>query len=199
MRKIIKEALMLTAITLVAGLALGAVNEITKDAIAEQKELKKQKAYKEVFVDADRFEDVELPGGLRASLDENGYEAQEISGIVEAVDASGNSLGYVVTVISGGGYGGDIQFSVGIQNDGTVNGISILSISETPGLGMNATSEAFKSQFADKNVEAFEVTKKGAASDNQIDAISGATITSNAMTNGVNAGICTFHVLKGGN
>lgn len=203
MNKIIKDALALTAITLVAGLALGGVYEITKDPIAEQEILKKQRACKEVFADADEFETVELTEELasqiRTALDADGYAAQEITEIMEAIDASDNSLGYVLTVVSGEGYGGDIQFSVGIQSDGTVNGISILSISETAGLGMNAANEEFKSQFANKNVDAFVVTKKGAAADNEIDALSGATVTTKAMANGVNAGICAFEVLEGGN
>ncbi len=203
MSKILKDALALTAITLVAGLALGGVYEITKDPIAYQKALKKQKACKEVFVDADAFEAVELDANLadqiRKALDEDGYAAQEVTEVMEAVDASDNSLGYVITVVSGEGYGGDIQFSVGIKADGTVNGISILTIGETAGLGMNANTDAFKSQFANKNVDAFVVTKQGAKNDNEIDAISGATITTKAMTNGVNAGICAFEVLKGGN
>ena len=203
MNKIIKDALALTAITLVAGLALGGVYEITKGPIAEQEILKKQKACKEVFADADTFEAVELDAGLaaqiRTALDADGYAAQEITEVMEALDTSDNSLGYVITVVSGEGYGGDIQFSVGIQKDGTVNGISILSIGETAGLGMNANTDAFKSQFANKNVDAFTVTKQGAKTDSEIDAISGATITTKAMTNGVNAGICAFEVLEGGN
>ena len=203
MNKIMKDALALTAITLVAGIALGGVYEITKDPIAHQQALKKQKACKEVFADADEFEAVELDADLvaqiRKALDADGYEAQEVTEVMEAVDASDNSLGYVITVVSGEGYGGDIQFSVGIQADGTVNGISILSISETAGLGMNANTDVFKAQFADKNVDAFVVTKQGAKNDNEIDAISGATITTKAMVNGVNAGICAFEVLKGGN
>ena len=69
-----------------------------------------------------------------------------------------------------------------------------LSISETAGLGMKATTDSFKDQFKDKNVEKFTYTKTGATSDDQIDAISGATITTNAMTNGVNAGLCAFRV-----
>lgn len=203
MSKIIKDTMALTVITLVAGLALGGVHAITKEPIARQQEKAKIEAYQEVFADADTFETIELTEELTVQLRENleseNLAAQEIVEIMQALDASGNTLGYAFQILSGGGYGGDIQFSVGIQKDGTVNGISILSISETAGLGMNANTDRFKSQFADKNVGAFEVTKKGAVSDEQIDALSGATITSKCMVNGVNAGICAFHVLEGGN
>ena len=63
---------------------------------------------------------------------------------------------------------------------------------------MNATKDAFKNQFKDKNVESLEVTKSGAAQDNQIDALSGATSTSKAVTGGVNAGLCAFRYVKEG-
>ena len=75
-----------------------------------------------------------------------------------------------------------ITFSVGIQNDATVNGYSITNIAETPGLGMKAQEEAFYSQFEGKNVDSFTVVKAAPSSDSEIESISGATITSKAMT-----------------
>ena len=86
------------------------------------------------------------------------------------------------------------------DRDGTVNGIKILSISETAGLGMRATEESFYGQFAGRKVENFSYTKTGATADDEIDAISGATITTRAMTNGVNAGLAYFSegLVKGG-
>ena len=202
MSKIIKDAIALTLITLVAGMALGAVHGITKEPIARQEVLAKEAAYKEVFADAESYETVEmtdeLAGQLRSSLDSEGYKAQSIDEVVDAVDGSGNSLGYVITVITSEGYGGDIKFSMGIQVDGTMNGISILSISETAGLGMRANTDEFKSQFVGKNTDQIVYTKNGASADNEIDALSGATVTTNAMTNGVNAGLCAFRVMEGG-
>ena len=111
------------------------------------------------------------------------FNDKTIDEIMVAEDASGETLGYAFTVTDSEGYGGDIQFAMGVQNDGTLNGISILSISETAGLGMKATTDSFKDQFKNKNVEKFTYTKTGSTSDDQIDAISGATITTNAMTN----------------
>src|SRR5699024_4500532 len=113
-------------------------------------------------------------------------------------DASGETLGYAINMTTSEGYGGDISFSMGVQMDGTMNGISILSINETAGLGMNAQKDEFKNQYSNKNVESFEVTKTGASADNQINAISGATITSDAITGGVNAGLCAFNYVKEG-
>ncbi|MEI3339809.1 MAG: FMN-binding protein [Eubacterium sp.] len=86
------------------------------------------------------------------------------------------------------GYGGDIALSIGVTMEGVVNGYSITAISDTAGLGMKAREEAFSSQYANKQVEKFTVTKTGATSEDQIDAISGATISSNSVTNAVNAG-----------
>ena len=81
---------------------------------------------------------------------QNGY-SDDIEAVNTALDASGNPLGYVLTVTAKDGSQGSITFSVGIQNDGTVNGYSITSISETPGLGMKAQEEPFYSQFEGKN------------------------------------------------
>ena len=198
---IVKDTISITAITLVAGLALGVVQDITADPIAEQKMKAKQEAYKSVFPDADSFGEVELGDKtqeLAGVLSDSGYGAQTIDEVMTAFDASDNEIGYAFTVSTSEGYGGDIQFAMGVQKDGTLNGISILSISETAGLGMKADTDDFKNQFRDKKVEKFQYTKTGAASEDEIDAISGATITTNAVTNGVNAGLAAFQYMEGG-
>ena len=86
---------------------------------------------------------------------------------------------------------------MGVSLDGTLNGISITEISETPGLGMRA-EEVLVPQFKNKNVSVFEVTKSGALMDYQIDAISSATITSKAVTEAVNAGLLAGRSLING-
>lgn len=200
MGKIIKDTAVLLVITLVAGFLLGLVYDITLEPIAHQEELANAKACQEVFSDATDFADVQTDlDTLNQNLKENGLDYVTVDAVMEASDDSGQMLGYVLTVTDSEGYGGDIQLSMGVRMDGTLNGISILSISETAGLGMNANTDAFKGQFADKNVEQFTYTKNGASADNEIDAISGATITTNAVTNGVNGGLLTFQYLKGGN
>lgn len=193
-----KDAGILLVITLVAGLFLGLVYQITKEPIAIQKEKAKQEACMEVFADAAEFEEMELIAPDAVSWTEAGFAGESVDRLVAAKDTSGNMLGYVITVTTKEGYGGDISFTIGIRQDGTVNGISILEIAETPGLGMRA-EEVLKPQFADRNAEKFEYTQPGAASENRIDAISGATITTNAVVNGVNAGLYYFQTeLKGG-
>lgn len=197
---IIKDTIILTLITLIAGGVLGLVYEITKEPIAKQQELAKQEAYKAVFEDADTFEVcVEAEDAdLAAYLAGEGFEAQTVNEIMEAKDVSGETLGYAINLTTSEGYGGDITFSMGVQADGTLNGISILTISETAGLGMNATKDEFKGQFKEKQADAFEVTKTGASKENEINAISGATITSNAVTQGVNCGLKAFEYIKEG-
>lgn len=195
MKSMLKDAMILFVITLLAGALLGIVYEVTKEPIAAQQEKAKNEAYQEVFTQAAGFEDIAMkpdlaPEDLTAYVKQLGYDV-DINGIAGAWDDDGNELGYVITVTDHEGYGGDIRFSMGITNDGILNGISILSISETAGLGMRA-EEVLKPQFANKQITTFEYTKTGAAADNQIDAISGATITTNAVVGGVNAGIAVF-------
>lgn len=192
MKEMMKNTGILLAITLIAGLLLGLVYQVTKEPIAEQEAKAKQEACQEVFQDAASFALIGVE-----TMTVEGYAQESIDEVMEAKDASGELLGYVITVTTKEGYGGDIQFSIGVRLDGTVNGMSILSISETAGLGMQA-EDVLKPQFAGKNVEKFVYTKNGAAADNEIDAISGATITTNAVTNGVNAGLYYFQTVLGG-
>ena len=200
MKNMIKDALILFAITLVAGLMLGLVNDVTKRPIAEAKDRAKQNAYKEVFVNADSFEKLDNldPDVIICTFAEHGISGVSLDEIMIAKNSSDEILGYIITVTDHEGYGGDIQFSMGITLDGTLNGISLLSISETAGLGMQAGS-VLVPQFANKKVESFTVTKTPSSEDSQIDCISGATITSKAIVNGVNAGLAYFQdILKGG-
>lgn len=199
MKELLKNTLILLIITVAAGGILGFVYDNTKDIIAQREADAKKAAYRDVFDSADDFEIIELivDENVREAMNEAGFEKEEITELIEAVDASGNSLGYVFTIVSHEGYGGDITFTLGVSNDGTVNGISILSISETAGLGMEA-EKVLKPQFDNKQVTGFVYTKTGAVNDNEIDAISGATITTNAVTNGVNLGLYYYYEVLGG-
>lgn len=200
MNKIIKNTLILTLITVVAGCLLGLVYEITKEPIAVAQENSKQEAYRVVLADADSFEtDESFDAEVAAdTLTEAGYTEEEITEVAAALDESGEVIGYVITATTHEGYGGDIEVSVGISSDGTVKGIEMLSISETAGLGMKADEAEFKDQFKDKQVEAFSYTKTGEEGDDKIDALSGATITTNAVTNAVNSALVYFQDVLGG-
>jgi electron transport complex protein RnfG len=192
-KSMLKDALILFAITVVAGLLLGIVYNVTKEPIANQQAKAKIEASKNVFATAQDFTEYDAFDEEAASsaLTEAGLSGMDIDEVSEALDGSGNLLGYVITVTDHNGYGGDIQFSMGVTLEGTLNGISLLSISETAGLGMRA-GDVLVPQFTDKNVESFTYTKTGSTTDSEIDAISGATITTKAVVNGVNAGLEYF-------
>lgn len=199
MNNIVKNTLILTAITVVSGLLLGVVYDITKEPIAQAQENTKQEAYRTVLSDASEFETVEFDADAAASLlSENGYTSDVITEIAEGMDAGGATVGYVISVQSSEAYDGALSLSVGIASDGTVKGIEMLEISETAGLGMKADEAEFKDQFKDKSVQKFTYTKTGEDGDDKIDAISGATITTNAVTNAVDSALVYFQNELGG-
>ncbi len=195
-KTMLREAAVLFGITLIAGIILGFIYELTKEPIRIQQEKAIAEACKAVFADASDFKklDYEVSGSLNLMLDETGVEVTEV---YEAKDQSGKLLGYVIGTVSSEGYGGDISIYSGIQMDGTLNDIAFMEISETAGLGMQAP-KVLAPQFHDKQGESFQYTKTGAASPTEIDAISGATITTKAVTNAVNGGLLIFRDLTGG-
>ncbi len=198
-KNMLKDAFVLLVITLIAGLALGFVYELTKEPIRVQKEKAIQKACQTVFAQAENFEMLKYEPAalLTEELKEKGVT---IGTVFVALDNSGNQMGYVVEASTSEGYGGNITLYTGITKDGILNGISILSIAETPGLGMNAQS-VLVPQFENVPATIFTYTKTGSTKDSEIDAISGATITTEAIVNAVNGGVrvVTEDLLKGGN
>ena len=164
---VLRLTVTLLLITGIVAAALAGVNAITKEAIAANQEKKPQDALALVLPDAGNLQKQELTAD---------------AGIVSEVYTDGQS--YAVKVLPSG-FDGTITMMVGIA-DGKVTGISVISHTETPGLGavaaaQNAKGEAFRSQF---------VGQEGTLSiGNQIDAMSGATITSTAVVTGVNAAL----------
>lgn len=197
-KKIVHDALILTAFTLALGLILGFVYEITKTPIEKANEEAAKEAYQTVFKDADSFTPQEFDKEEANKLVSEAGFSDTIDDIELAADKSGNPLGYVITVTAKDASQASITFSVGIKNDGMVNGYSITDIAETPGLGMKAEEEEFYSQFEGKNVSEFTVVKQAPSAENEIEAITGSTITSKAMANGCNAAIYYFQNALGG-
>ncbi len=204
MNSIVKNTLSLVAITLASGLLLGVVYEGTADARAEQAEKTQQKAYKTVFPEASSFEEIDEDGDVtwKQITSATGYSEKEVTtdGMVKALDSDGNLLGCVVTVTAKEGYDGDIRFSVGVDTKGDVTGISYLSITETAGLGMKAKEDDFISQYirGSKKEDGSFIVNKDGSDGIVIDAISGATITSRAVTKGVNAAVSAAETVMGG-
>jgi len=120
------------------------------------------------------------------------FEATEDESVYMGIDSAGNLVGYAISVTQKG-YGGEIEIMVGINSDGSVSGVSILSHNETPGLGANATKDTFLSQYKGAS-DAQKVTKDGG----EIDSITGATITSRAVTNAVNSALEKYNAIEGG-
>ena len=197
-KRIVHDALILTAFTLVLGFILALVYAVTEKPREEAAQKTVQAAYQQVFTDADSFEDYDFDADEANKLVSDAGYKDTIDGVVTALDSSKNVLGYVITVTAKDGSQGSITFSVGIKNDGTVNGYSITSISETPGLGMKAEEADFYKQFENKKVDKFDVVKTTPSKDDEIEAITGSTITSKAMANGCNAALYYFQNALGG-
>lgn len=200
---LIKDAIILFAITIIAAFALGAVYEITKDPIAEAEAKTKTEAAKAVFAEMKETADVpqDEVEKAQALVDQNNknkeFDTITIDEVLQALDENGNKIGDIITVTSKKGYGGQITIIMGVSDDETLKGIEFLSISETPGLGMKAKDDDpdkdsdFKDQFKGVQPGSYKLTKRNInmSGTTEIDAISSATITTSAVTNMLNAGL----------
>lgn len=165
----------LLAVTAVTGLILGFVQHFTSIAIARAELEAKNEALRMVMPAGQNFEQ---------------YEVKEDAYVTDVQKATGDGglVGWCVSVNSKG-YGGLVGFVVGITKDGAVKAINILNHSETPGLGAKSTEPEFYTQFNDKSSLPLKVVKGSASNPDEIAAISGATITSNAVVDGVNGAV----------
>lgn len=183
-------------ITAVMGAALGLVYSITKKPIEEANLKAKEAAYAEVFPNIKEVipisEDESFYKEITAVVQNAGYESVTVDEVNLVANTDGNLNGAIIIVTTSDGYAGDIQLVVGIDMECNIKGISFLSISETVGLGMEAQNEEFLSQFYGKGFVEFEYSKSGAVDENEVDALSGATITTSAVVEAVNAAIYTF-------
>ena len=181
-----KLGLNLLIISAIAALLLAFTNNVTADTIAKRNEQANAEARKLVLESAQDFEEVK-----DAKTDNS--KGVKVSEIYEAKDASGYTVGYTLKVLPSG-YGGTIELMVGIDSaNGQVSGINVVSNSETAGLGAKATDPEFSDQYKGKPLEELSVLKNGTPGDTEIKAISGATITSTAVTNGVDAAIEVYN------
>ena len=192
-------------ITLVSGVLLGGVYVLTKEPIEAANRAALYAAYEELVPGASEYKDMSENEALAAAVENTNallsadgtYGDVTVNNLVTATDESGNVMGYIVDVTDHEAYDGDIEITVGYMPDESGElkntGISFLAITETAGLGMKAQNPEFKDQFTGKPAMAdnaplsLTVTKSGNAGDTEINAISGATVTSKAVTNAVNA------------
>jgi electron transport complex protein RnfG len=174
--KIFKLSIILLVITMATGIILGGIYTITLEPIRMAKQNEKMEALAATLPGATVFKPVSIKGD---------------PGIIKEINegsADGQLIGYNFTVTPKG-YGGPVELIAGISKDGQLMDIKILNHKETPGLGAKAKDQPFAGQFKDKKVDELAVTKTPVSKENEIQAISGATITSRAVVSGVNAAL----------
>ncbi len=200
--KMLGPACNLVIITLIAGLGLAAVFNMTRGTIEEQELRAKLKSYSTVLEDAAEFEyddaldaAVEALGGKPYGAD---FGRSYINEIAVGRDEAGETAGYVVSVTSADGFDGNITLSLGIGTDNVIRGIEFTELAETAGMGMRCAEPAFKDQFSGVSVDQFVLNKAGGSTaDNEIDSVSGASVSSGAVVNAVNAALSFIHANVG--
>ncbi len=173
---IIKPTVVMLCICILVTLALSGTNLLTADRIEGLALEKQQQTMQRLIKDAEFEEKALKEDGQEVSY----YEAKR----------DGETLGYIF-VTAAKGYGGDISVMTALDTEATVTAVEILDASgETPGLGQNVTNESFYSQYVGRFTEDTVAVKSGTASnENEIDAVTGATISSRAVTAAVNEAI----------
>lgn len=177
----IKLGIILLIITSIAAVILGFSNSITADKIVEAEAMVSEEARREVIT-ADKFEKADI------QLDD-----ERILDVYKGLSDSGEIMGYAITTATSG-YGGNVEIITGISVEGKITGIKVVKHQETPGLGANAQNQEFRDRFKDKSTEKELVIVKSAPNNpDEVQAITGATITSNAVKSGVNLAIELFN------
>ena len=178
--KVVRYAIVLLIFGAVAGGVLAYSNDITAPIIAEQEKAGSFAAFQEIFPDADDF--VSIDEGL---LNEIITEHGTVKEIIE-VKSGEEAIAYVFNTISGG-YGGGITTISGFNLDGTIAGIRITENSETPGLGTKIVDDpAYQESYVGKSVMEDLVLSASPTGENEVLLLSGATVSSEGVLNGVN-------------
>jgi electron transport complex protein RnfG len=189
--EIVKLGIVLLIITSIAGGLLAFSNTVTADLIVEAEEAASSGPEVAMAVVPGSAKFVNIEEGL---VEEIKSENDKFIDGKKAVDENGNTVGYGIRTLSTvAGYGGDMELFVGISPDGEVVGTKVLSMAETPGLGTNVQNQEFKDQYLGKTTDMnIEVVKSGVSEDNQIQAVAGATFSSNSYTSAVNNALSIF-------
>lgn len=175
---ILNLVLRLAVITVCAGLILGLVYAVTKEPIAQQELKKATEARQSVLPEAQEFKEIALSG-----IDYDHDKFADISEVFEGT-AGGQAVGYTYSIVTKG-YKAGLKLTVGIGADGKVTGVEITGHDETPGLGANAVNPEFTDQFKETDGP-IVVAKSPTGAVNEVQALTGATITSKGVANAVN-------------
>jgi len=186
MKEILKLMLVLTSICFVAALALSQVYELTKEPIAYQKRLEVLRAIRVVLPEIDNEPDKDVVH-LRSSDTADG-EPRDIPFYRGRLNSDVVGIAFVVG--SREGYGGTIDIMLGVDPQGSILGIEILSHLETPGLGAKIIEGPFKQQFVGRSLENTKWAVRKDAGD--IDQITGATISPRAVVKAIERGLRVF-------
>ncbi len=198
-KRIPRPVIVLTAIALLAGLALSGVYMLTKDSIEQQMAEKKMQAYRTVLSGAETFEKIEAVSAYENQVYGTKFGRVFINEAVVGKDGEGKLAGYAISVTSSKGYDGNVTISVGLTEAGKITSVSFTELHETPGKGMLAADDAFIGQFNGRKAESFKLLKDGGSqTDDEIDGVSGATVTSKAVVNAVNAAMDFYYNVMGG-
>ena len=193
MRDYIKLSGVLLIICAIAAVLLGLTNEITYEKIAAQIEKANNEARQIVLPAADEF--TKLDAAALATIQANPNHSI-VRDVYEA-KTGGTLIGYTV-MVAPKGYSGAVEMIVGIDVNGTVQGVKVGTNNETPGLGKNAEKPAFSQQYINKTWNSIiNVIKNGTPKENEIVAIAGSTITSKGVTAGVNEAMVVAKELSG--
>ena len=179
-----KPVSILLVITLIAGAVLSGVYVTTSERIAQNNEQANQAAYCAVIPQAESFRSLEPPQETAGTT--------QIQKVLAGLDGSGQTLGYAIAVHNSQSYDGGLTLVVGILPDGTVTGIHFTELHETAGMGMRCGEPEFTSQFENVNVPAFALGKGTAGGHGTIDSVAGATVSSTAVVDAVNAALAYF-------
>lgn len=186
MKEMVRLAVVLTLIAAGAGLLLSMVEAVTREPIAEQRRLETLKALKAVVPPFDNEPDADTTE-LVVGQDRKGKDVRRL---FYRGRQAGELSGVAFKVTAPDGYSGNIDIMVGIDPQGSVTGIEILTHAETPGLGDKIAHDWFKDQFKGKTLDNadWRVKKDGG----QFDQITGATISPRAVVRAVSGGL-TFY------
>jgi electron transport complex protein RnfG len=180
MLDIVKLTIFLLVVSAVAAFGVGYVNSMTAPVIDKQALKAKIDSFKEIY-----------PRGEEVKDESATYRKKDTSPLVKEINVSykGGSPAGIIYTVEPKGFGGPIQILVGFDIETKkITAIKVLSQTETPGLGAKAKDPLFQGHYKGKSAETeLEVSKTPPAKDNQIQAITASTITSRAVTTGVNA------------
>lgn len=194
-KDIVKLGLILFIICVVAAGLLALTNSVTAPIIAKNQLQSEIQAKQAVLPQGKEFNDID--SAKMAELFKNSNN-EKLNNIVQIsiAEADGKFSGMVIKT-SVTGYKGSIVMLIGIDAQGKITSYKVLSHSETPGLGDKITGEKFSSQFAGKSAnESLVVVKKAVQKSNEIQAITGATISSRAATLAINSAIDAYNIVK---